>query len=139
MSENERTVERARTLEASPEEVWRALTDESLLREWLADDADFDPVPGAELSLVVAGEERRGAVLAVEEERSLAFTWGREGEAPSEVRFTLEPAVSGTRLTVVERGGSPTVAGGGPMAMAGERWTSRLHTLELVLGALVAA
>jgi uncharacterized protein YndB with AHSA1/START domain len=133
MSGGEEQVERSRTLEASPEEVWRALTDESLLREWLADDADFAPVPGAELSLVVGGEKRRGAVLDVEEERSLTFTWAREGEAPSEVQFTLEPAVSGTRLTVVER------ASGGPMALAGERWTSRLHTLDLVLGALVIA
>jgi uncharacterized protein YndB with AHSA1/START domain len=134
MGEEERRVERHRTLDASPQDVWRALTDEALLREWLADDAEFDPVPGAELSLVVEGEERRGSVVSVEEERSLTFTWTRDGTASSEVAFTLEPAVSGTRLTVVERAVS-----GGPMAMAGERWTSRLHTLELVLGALVLA
>ena len=133
MGENERQVERQRVLDASPEDVWHALTDESLLSEWLAADVEFDPEPGADLSLVVAGEERRGCVLDVEEQRSLTFTWARAGEAPSEVRFTLEPAVSGTRVTVVER------ASGGPMAMAGERWTSRLHSLELVLGALVLA
>jgi uncharacterized protein YndB with AHSA1/START domain len=134
MGEEEREVERHATLEASPEEVWRALTDEGMLGEWLADEVEFDAVPGAEISLTVEGEERRGAVLSVEEERSLTFTWTRDGTGSSEVAFTLEPAVSGTRLTVVER-----AVGGGPMAMAGERWTSRLHTLELVLGALVVA
>jgi uncharacterized protein YndB with AHSA1/START domain len=133
MSDGDQQVERRRTLDASPEEVWRALTHESLLREWLADDAELDPVPGGELSFVVEGEERRGAVVDVDEERSLTFTWARDGEVPSEVCFRLEPAVSGTHLTVTER------ASGGPMATAGERWTSRLHTLELVLGALVVA
>jgi uncharacterized protein YndB with AHSA1/START domain len=133
MDEKERRVERSRTLEASPEDVWRALTDESLLREWLADEAELDAEPGGELSFTVEGDERRGEVLEVEEERRFAFVWTRDGQVSSEVTFELEPAVGGTRLTVTER------AVAGPMAMAGERWTQRLHTLDLVLGALVVA
>src|SRR3954465_7455859 len=36
-------VERETLIEASPEEVWEALTDEDRLEEWLAPDVELDP------------------------------------------------------------------------------------------------
>jgi uncharacterized protein YndB with AHSA1/START domain len=123
--EDGRTVEREAVLEASPREVWEALTDERLLAEWLADDAELDPVEGGDASFRFEdGEERRGTVVSVEEERSLAFTWARPDEPETYVELTLEPAVSGTRLVVVERA-SPV----GPVALAGSFWDARLAAL----------
>jgi uncharacterized protein YndB with AHSA1/START domain len=125
MGESEREVERQAILEASPEEVWRALTDERLLSEWLAEEAELDPVEGGDAVFRFEdGEERRGTVLSVEEERSLAFTWGRPDEPETYVRLTLEPALGGTRLVVVER-----AAPVGPVALAGS-WDGRLAALR---------
>jgi uncharacterized protein YndB with AHSA1/START domain len=134
MGDSEREVRREATFEAAPGEVWKALTDERLLSEWLAEEAEFEPVPGADASFrLPGGEVRRGTVLRVEEERSLAFTWGRPGEAETEVELTLEPAVAGTRLVVVERATAP-----GPLARAGARWEARLTALALALSLVVA-
>jgi uncharacterized protein YndB with AHSA1/START domain len=133
MSDQERRVERETVLEASPSEVWEALTDERLLGEWLAQDAELEPEPGGRASFRFAdGEEREGTVLEVEEERSLAFSWARPGEPESVVEFTLEPAVGGTRLVVVERGPDLTAA------VARPQWALRLDAFAAAL-ALVAA
>jgi uncharacterized protein YndB with AHSA1/START domain len=133
MSDQERHVERETVLEASPSEVWEALTDERLLGEWLAQDAELEPEPGGRASFRFAdGEEREGTVLEVEEERSLAFSWARPGEPESVVEFALEPAVGGTRLVVVERGPALTAA------VARPQWALRLDAFAAAL-ALVAA
>jgi uncharacterized protein YndB with AHSA1/START domain len=133
MDDQERRVERETVLEAPSSEVWDALTDERLLGEWLADEAELEPVPGGRASFRFAdGSERRGTVLEVEEERRLAFTWARPGEPETQVELTLEPLVVGTRLIVVER-----VSSGAPMALSGVAWGARLAALgratELVL------
>jgi uncharacterized protein YndB with AHSA1/START domain len=81
---DERRVEREAVLDSQPDEVWEALTDERLLAEWLADEAELDPVPGGRASFRFEdGSEREGTVLRVEEERELAFTWARPGEPPT--------------------------------------------------------
>jgi uncharacterized protein YndB with AHSA1/START domain len=132
--EDWRTVEREAVLEASPREVWEALTDERLLAEWLAEDAELDPVEGGDASFRFEdGEERRGTVVSVEEERSLAFTWARPDEPETYVELTLEPAVGGTRLVVVERA-SPV----GPVALAGSFWDVRLAALALATSLVLA-
>jgi uncharacterized protein YndB with AHSA1/START domain len=118
MSERaERVVERERVLDAEPERVWDALTDEYLLEEWLETDRE------------------RSQVHVVEEERELAFTWSRPGEGESLVTFILEPLEVGTRLIVTER----TLAGPTAIAAAGALWSRRLRSLELCLGRLVLA
>jgi uncharacterized protein YndB with AHSA1/START domain len=121
----ERKVEREAVLDADPREVWEAVTDERLLSEWLAEEAELDPVEGGDAVFRFEdGEERRGTVVRVEEERSLAFTWARPDEPETYVELTLEPAVRGTRLVVVER-----AAAVGPIAAAGPRWDARLAAL----------
>ena len=120
MSETaERVVERERVLDAEPERVWDALTDEYLLQEWLEPDRE------------------RSEVRVVEEERELAFTWSRPGEGESLVTFTLEPLEAGTRLIVTERAltGPTAIA----TAAAGAMWSRRLRALELCVGRLVLA
>ncbi len=124
-----RQVEREAMIDAPPDEVWRALTDDEVLSEWLAPDAEVDAVPGGEVSFAFEDGERRGTVRDVEEERSLAFTWERPGEGESLVEFTLEPAVSGTRLIVIER----ALPGSGPVAFAGAAWSSRLRAMPMAM------
>ena len=121
-------VERERTLEATPAEVWDAITDERLLSEWLADEAELDPEPGGAVRFRLGDEERTGRIERLEVGRSLAFTWSRDGEGPSLVELTLEPAVSGTRLVVVERALSGPLASG-----TAHRWQGALGELANAL------
>jgi uncharacterized protein YndB with AHSA1/START domain len=126
MDDERREVKRETVLRAPAGEVWDALTDERILGEWLADEAELEPVPGGRACFRFAdGEEREGTVLRVEEERELAFTWARPGEPESEVQMTLVPLVSGTRLVVVERASSTA-----PMAFSGAAWGVRLAALD---------
>lgn len=123
----ERVVEREAVLDADAAEVWEGLTDESLLRDWFADEAEIDPVEGGEVAFRFGDGERRGTVVEADPERRLAFTWERPGEGQSLVELTLEPVTGGTRLVVVER------ATPGPVALAGAGWEARLSGLGLLL------
>jgi len=129
------TVERSVLVAASAEEVWEALTDASLLGEWLADEVEIEPWEGGEVVCRYAdGEERRGEVSLVEEAERLAFEWRREGETPSRVELIVDAVADGTCVTVIESGnwpGSPTLLAAG--------WSARLRVLPLVLGRLVPA
>src|ERR1700712_1836175 len=97
-------VTRSVDLDAKPADVWDALTEEALLREWLADEVELSPEPGGEIVCRYAdGEERRGEVELVEEAERLAWSWWREdGEGPSRVELVLDAVADGTRLTVIE-------------------------------------
>jgi uncharacterized protein YndB with AHSA1/START domain len=121
-------VERQTLVEAAPDEVWEALTDEDRLEEWMAPDVELDPTEGGEIVVRDGDDERHGTVETVEEEQRFAFTWSRPGEEPSFVEFTIEPIPAGTRVTVIE---TPV----GPSAMASAGWTPRLarlrHSLSL--------
>jgi uncharacterized protein YndB with AHSA1/START domain len=133
MEADRNQVRRDTLLDAPASEIWEALTDERLLSEWLADEVELEPVPGGAARFRYAdGEERRGTVLEVEQGRSLSFSWGRSGQPPSVVEFSLEPGVGGTRLVVVERG--PAVA----TAPMRSEWTARLEAFAAAIS-LVAA
>jgi uncharacterized protein YndB with AHSA1/START domain len=137
------TVKRTVLLDAAPSEVWEALTDETLLSEWLAPEVELDPHEGGELVCRFEdGEERRGEVAVVEEAERLAFTWHREEGGESWVEWIVDAVADGTRLTVIESGpwadSVTTAAEIGPSAVAAG-WGARLGTLRLVLGRLVLA
>src|SRR3954454_11442165 len=133
-------VERETMVEASPEEVWEALTDEDRLEEWLAPDVELDPVEGGEITVRDGDAERHGTVETVEESERFAFTWSRPGEGESFVEFTIEALPGGSRVTVVETPmhSASTKTAAGLTAMAGG-WESCLARLGHVLRfALVA-
>jgi uncharacterized protein YndB with AHSA1/START domain len=121
--EKARWVERETLIEASPEEVWEALTEEDRLEEWLAPEVDLDPVEGGEIAVRDGDGERAGTVETIEERERFAFTWSRPGEGESFVEFTIEALPGGTRVTVVE-----TPIGSTAMAFAG--WGARLARLR---------
>ena len=118
-------VERETLIEADPEEVWEALTDEDRLQEWLAPDVELDPYEGGEIAVRDGDEERTGTVETVEEGERFAFTWSRPGQDESFVEFTIEAIPAGTRVTVVETPIGPTMLAGG--------WGRKLARLEHAL------
>jgi uncharacterized protein YndB with AHSA1/START domain len=106
-------VTRSVELEAPPAQVWDALTEDGLLGEWLADEVELEAEPGGEVVCRYAdGEERRGEVELVEEAERLAWSWRREGGAPSRVELVLDAVADRTRLTIIET--APVFETGGP-------------------------
>jgi len=128
-------VERETLVEATPEEVWEALTDEDRLEEWMAPEVELDPTEGGEISVRDGEEERSGTVETVEEAERLSFTWSRPGQGESFVEFTLEPLPAGTRVRVVEVPTDPAATNTAPgsTAIAAGGWDRPLLRLGRVL------
>jgi uncharacterized protein YndB with AHSA1/START domain len=125
-------VTRSVDLDAEPAQVWDALTDDSLLGEWLAEEVEIEAEPGGEIVARYAdGEERRGEVELVEEAERLAWSWRREGDGPSRVELVLDAVADGrTRLTVTE---TAPLRISGPLLAApslGADWTAPLLRLR---------
>jgi uncharacterized protein YndB with AHSA1/START domain len=96
-----------RRLDASPAEVWAALTEPESLSRWLGDAQRAEAVAGGAWEIRFgAGENARmsGRVRTVEHERLLEVEWSYPGEPPSLLRFELHEERGGVRLVVDHRG-----------------------------------
>ena len=125
-------VERETLVQATPEEVWEALTDEDRLEEWMAPEVELNPIEGGEIAVRDGEDERLGTVETVERDERFAFTWSRPGEGESFVEFTLEPLPAGTRVTVVETptDSAATNTAAGSTGLAAGGWGLRLARLH---------
>lgn len=89
-----------RQLRHSPEKVWQALTDPAQLREWAPFDADGSlSVEGATVNLTTVGASdphvSATTITRADAPALLEYTWGGY-----QMRWQLEPADGGTRLTL---------------------------------------
>ena len=103
-------IERTVDLAPAPARVWTALTTAEGLAAWFGDEASIDLRPGGAAQLRwTGGLQVDIRVERVQEPAVFGFTWQLH-ELPEDdprrtyVEFTLEPAGTGTRLTVVETG-----------------------------------
>jgi uncharacterized protein YndB with AHSA1/START domain len=85
-------------LDAPREEVWAALTEADRLEKWFANDVELDAQPGGDAVFRWEnGEERRGIVEDLEEERRLALRWDDDGLLEIELADTDDGTVLGVR------------------------------------------
>ena len=94
-----------------PEKVWRALTDPSLLAEWLLPVIALDLQPGAVFTFRAQPQLGWDGIvncrfLEIEAHSKLSYTWVA-GDIDTVVTFTLTPTASGTRLSLVQSGFKP--------------------------------
>jgi len=90
-----------------PEKVWRALTQTSLIKEWLMDN-DLQPAVGHKFQFrstpmpnwngIIDSE-----VLVVDPNKKLSYSWGSLG-LESVVTFTLTPTDAGTHIRMEQTG-----------------------------------
>jgi len=103
-------IERTMELAQAPDRVWAALTTAEGLSAWFGQQASIDLRPGGSASMKWDnGHTANMRVERVEEPAVFGFTWpiyGLPDDDPRRtyVEFTLEPAGTGTRLTMVESG-----------------------------------
>lgn len=98
-----------RMLNASPEQVWTALTDKVAMKEWYFDLKEFRPEVGFEFAFVVEHEgtayDHRCRITEVIPGRKIAYSWRYEGHAgDSLVTFQLTPEGEGTWLKLTHEG-----------------------------------
>jgi uncharacterized protein YndB with AHSA1/START domain len=120
-----------------PQKVWRALTESSLIEQWLMKN-DFQPVTGHSFSLRTNPVPNWNGVidcqvLAVEPYRTLSYTWGTLG-MESIVIFTLTPTNAGTHVRVEQSGFRPDQEANYKGAMYG--WKKFMGGLEQVVAGL---
>jgi uncharacterized protein YndB with AHSA1/START domain len=98
------TIKHVLTVKASPAAVYRAFTNATALREWLADVATVDPRPGGRFFLAWNnGYFTAGEFHAVQPDKEVQFTWaGRDDPAPSKVRVSITQLDSGQATLVLE-------------------------------------
>jgi uncharacterized protein YndB with AHSA1/START domain len=126
-----------RELPFPPEKVWRALTQQALIEEWLMKN-DFQPLVGHAFTLRMPPQPNWNGVidcevLAVEPNSRLSYTWGSLG-MKSVVTLTLTPKGSGTHLRMEQSGFRPDQQANYQGAKYG--WAKFLGELERVVGGL---
>ena len=135
----ETRITRTVDLDASLDDVWRAVSEPELLGDWLDSRVDLDVRPGGEGIIVEPdGAVRRARVDEVEPARRLALRWWPEdGDGPeSKVELDLEQTPDGTRVVVTETliAGVPGSATACAAASAASgRWAARFLLLGCCL------
>ena len=129
-----RTLLIERVLPHAPEKVWRALTENTLLAQWLMKN-DFEPVTGRKFQFradpvpgwngIIDAE-----VLVVEPLKQLSYTWSSMG-SDFVVLWTLSPTEAGTQLRLEQSGFGPDQNAAYQGANYG--WQRFLGNLERVL------
>jgi len=120
-----------------PEKVWRALTESSLIEQWLMKN-DFQPVTGHSFNLRMEPMPNWNGVidcqvLAVEHCKTLSYTWGALG-MESVVMFTLTPTAGGTHVRMEHSGFRPDQEANYKGAQYG--WQKFIGGLERVIAGL---
>jgi uncharacterized protein YndB with AHSA1/START domain len=130
-------IERTLELPHPQKAVWAAITTAEGLGTWFGNEATIDLRPGGDASMRwTDGGSQTMRVERVEEPTVFGFTWRINGLPEDDprrtyVEFTLEPAGTGTRLTVVETGFSQLTDDGHRDAFGGntEGWMRELNEL----------
>jgi uncharacterized protein YndB with AHSA1/START domain len=117
-----------------PEKVWRALTENALLAQWLMKN-DFEPVTGRKFQFQADPVANwngiiDGKVLIVEPLKQLSYSWSSMGN-DFLVLWTLSPTEAGTHLRLEQSGFGPDQNAAYQGANYG--WQRFLGNLERVL------
>src|SRR5574341_43665 len=124
-------VQVSRMVKAAPAAVYKMLTRDVGLREWLSDGATAQSRDGGKLLLMWnSGFAAAGTFEAREQDQQVALTWQVVGEPEvSHIRIDLESAGEGTRATASHDGPSAGPNGRAPQ----QGWEMALDVLQSVL------
>jgi len=101
-----RTIEKELFIRATPERVFRALTDKAELEAWFVKEATVDLRVGGALRLFWDPTSVEGTFLEVDPPHRVVFTWDERPQVAgiTTSAFTLTAEGSGTRLHLVHSG-----------------------------------
>jgi uncharacterized protein YndB with AHSA1/START domain len=95
------TIKQTSLINAAPQQVWQALTDQEIIEVWSGAETEFVPEPEAEYSLWDGSI--CGVIVSVEPNKKLVQTWKPDNWTieNSVVSFTLMPDGDGTRVELL--------------------------------------
>jgi uncharacterized protein YndB with AHSA1/START domain len=94
-----RSLEKELFINASPERVFRALTEKEELERWFLMKAEIDLRPGGSLKFEWSPDASEvGKVLALEPPYRVSYSWEALSPSPTTITFELTPENGGTRL-----------------------------------------
>ena len=136
-AESTRTVVIERVFAHPPEKLWRALTENPLIAQWLMNN-DFQPVVGRKFQFRSEPVPNWNGVidcevLIVDPLKQLSYSWGTLGLG-SVVLWTLTPAEGGTHVRMEQSGFRPDQQQAYQGANYG--WQKFFGSLEQVFGGL---
>lgn len=94
------TLEREIRIAATPETVFRFLTESDAMAQWMGDSAELDPTPGGQfLVRYASGDTALGEFTVVEPHTRVVFSWGWKDNAG------VPPGSSSVEITLIEDDG----------------------------------
>jgi uncharacterized protein YndB with AHSA1/START domain len=129
------TLSFTKLVNAPPEEVYRAFTNATALREWLCNFATVIPRPGGRFYLWWnSGYFTSGEFTLAENGKKVAFSWHGRGEpAPTHVQVTFTPEDGGTMVNVEHEGVGTDENWSQIVAEIKKGWENGLENLASVL------
>jgi uncharacterized protein YndB with AHSA1/START domain len=136
-AENTRSLVIERVFAHPPEKLWRALTENPLIAQWLMNN-DFEPVVGRKFQFRSEPVPNWNGVidckvLIVDPFKRLSYSWDSLG-LDSVVLWTLTPAEGGTHVRMEHSGFRPDQQAAYGGAKYG--WQKFIGSLERVVGGL---
>lgn len=137
-TDNPRSLVIERVFAHPPEKLWRALTESTLLAQWMMNN-DFEPVAGHKFQFRADPMPNWNGivdceVLVVDPLRRLSYNWG-VGDATAGLQWvvllTLTPTEGGTHLRMEQSGFTPEQKGAYQGANYG--WQKFIGNLERVI------
>lgn len=100
-------IEQSYTIQATPDDVWQALTDPAVMSQWSGEPAQYDARVGGSYRLWT--DYVTGEIVECEPNARLAQTWHPNDWTitDSVVTFTLTPVRGGTRVDLVHENVQP--------------------------------
>ena len=135
-AEDTRTIVVERVFPHPPEKLWRALTESTLLAQWMMTN-DFEPTVGRRFQFRTEPKPNWNGVvecevLVVDPLRSLSYNWGVGADLQWVVFWTLTPAEGGTHVRMEQSGFGPKQLANYQGARYG--WQKFFDGLERALG-----
>ena len=95
-----KSIEKQRFINATPERVFAALTEQAELESWFVQQATVDLRPGGALQhQFEPGMAETGQILAIAAPRLLSYSWEAFSPSPTVITFRLEPENGGTQIS----------------------------------------
>lgn len=132
VQEETRSAQGEITIDASPEKVWHALTDEKELVRWFPLDAKVEPGPGGSIYMSWLNEfAAKTEILVWDPPRHLRTVWSFHDEGPSQVTdYYLETKDGRTVVRAVTSGFPLDESWDGWVEGTNRGWAFELHSLK---------
>ncbi len=100
-----RSLEKEIFIKASPERVFRALTEKEEFERWFLVKAEIDLRPGGTIRFEWAPDVVEvGKILVLEPPHRVSYSWEALSSSPTTITFELSAESGGTRLRLVHSG-----------------------------------